>query len=93
LQAAKAESTRLEDKHRIHDVGLEAISVVKGVLRERKREMEEYTRVVGERVEPLIKKYGELNREMQEIRKSIRESDSTPERQAIAPLVENYDND
>ncbi len=55
--------------------------------------MEEYTRVVGERVEPLIKKYGELNREMQEIRKSIRESDSTPERQAIAPLVENYDND
>jgi hypothetical protein len=91
LQAAKAESTRLEDRHRIYDVGLKAISVVEGVVRESKREMEEYIREVGEKVEPLIKKYNELKREMQEIRRVILESDSKLENQAVVPLVENYD--
>lgn len=79
LQAAKAESTRLEDRYRIYDVGLKAISVVKGVVRESKREMEEYTREVEEKLEPWIMKYRELNREMQEIRRGILESGSTPE--------------
>lgn len=87
LQAAKVESTRLEERYRIYDVGLNAISVVERVVRESKREMEKYIREVGEKVEPLIKKYNELKREMQEIRRGLLEDDSTPENQEVVPLV------
>jgi len=91
LQTAKVESRRLEDSYRVYDVGLKAISVVEGAVRESKREMEGYIREMEEKVEPLIKKYSALEREMQEIRRGILESGSTPENQAIVPLVENYD--
>jgi len=91
LQAAKAESTRLEDRYRVYDVGLKAIRIVEGVVRESKKKMEEYIREVGQKVEPLITKYSELKREMQEIRKGILKGNSTPELRAIVPLVESYD--
>ncbi len=82
LQAAEAESTRLEDRYRIYDVGLKAISVMKGVVGESRRGMEQYIREVGEKFESLIKKYRELNRDMQEIRRGILDSGATPEIQA-----------
>lgn len=71
LNTAKIDWSRLEERYRVYNVGLKAIGTVEGVVKVGKRGLEERSREVEEKVEPLIERYTALKREMEEMEERI----------------------
>jgi predicted nucleic acid-binding Zn-ribbon protein len=74
LQVAKVDWIRLEKRYRVYNVGLKAIAIAEGVVKESKRGLEERIREVDEKVEPLMERYSALKREMQDMRREFLEN-------------------